>query len=75
MDGMTPAQCRAARAMVNWSADELASAATVGLSTVRNFERGASVPTRNNLTAIQRALESAGIEFIDGGVKQKEPQS
>lgn len=61
---MTPSQCRMARAALNWSADTLAGAASVSLSTIRNFERGASVPVRHNLAAIRAALESAGVDFI-----------
>lgn len=50
--------------MLGWSQSELAEAADVSRATVVDFERGARVPHRNNLAAIRRALETAGIEFI-----------
>ena len=61
---LSPAQCRAARGLMAWSQDQLAKHAGVGNSTVRDFEKGRRVPLDDNLTAIRRALESAGIEFI-----------
>jgi DNA-binding transcriptional regulator YiaG len=63
---MTPEQCRAARAWLEWSQDVLAKTGNVGVSTVRDFEAGRREPTRNNLAAMTAALEAAGIAFVDG---------
>jgi transcriptional regulator with XRE-family HTH domain len=64
---MTPAQCRAARALLDWTQDELAEAAQIGVVTLRQFENRASQPRRAILAAIRRALEEAGVRFIDRG--------
>lgn len=61
---LAPEQSRAARAWLGWGQDELAKRAKVGLSTIRDFERGARVPISNNRDAVQRALEAAGIQFL-----------
>ena len=63
---MTPAQCRAARALIDWTQADLARSAAVGEVTIRQFERGASEPRRAILAALRRTLEQAGIRFIDG---------
>lgn len=75
---ISPEQCRAARALVGMSQDQLASEAKVGNSTVRNFEAGRSIPVTNNIDAIERALEARGVRFIPengggAGVRMAKP--
>ena len=77
---ITPEQCRAARALVGMSQDQLAADAKVGNSTVRNFEAGRSVPVTNNIDAIERALVGRGVQFIPengggAGVRLAKPTS
>ena len=62
-----PALSRAARGLIDWSQSDLAAASGVSLSTVRDFETGKRTPIANNLAALQRALEAAGVEFTNGG--------
>jgi len=67
------AQIRAARALLRWSAEDLALASAVGLTTIRRAElteRQTSLTAANDL-AIRHALEAAGVVFIEkngGGV-------
>ena len=62
---ITREQCRAGRALVGWTQSQLAKAAHLGLSTIRDFEKGRRVPTHNNLLGIKSALKNANVEFID----------
>lgn len=61
---ITPAQCRAARALVELDQAALAVAANVSRNTVVAFEKGQRVPNPNNLAAMRSALEAVGVEFI-----------
>lgn len=61
---ITPAQLRAARALLDWSQQELARRAGLGLSTVRDFEAGRRLPSVASLDAMHRVLNAAEIEFI-----------
>ena len=64
---LTSPQIRAARALIRWSALELAERSSVGVTTIRRAELTESETklTRVNDQAIRRALEAAGVEFID----------
>lgn len=62
---ITPAQIRAARALIGWKQTELAAAAGLSEMSVKNIERGSTDPRVSTLEAIKAALESAGVEFIN----------
>lgn len=62
---MTPEQCRAARAWLNWSQSRLARAATVNASTVRDFEMGRREPLPDTRSELKAALEKGGISFVE----------
>jgi transcriptional regulator with XRE-family HTH domain len=63
---MTPAQCRAARALLGITQLQLAEAAHLGLSTVVDFEKERRQVSDAAAEAIQTALEAAGVEFLPG---------
>jgi transcriptional regulator with XRE-family HTH domain len=62
---MTPAQCRAARALVDLTQPKLAEAAKLGLSTVVDFERGRRAVSDDSVRTMRAALEAAGVIFVD----------
>ena len=68
---LTPEQVKAARALLAWSQQELATQARVSPSTIADFERGSRTPVANNAQAIRDALETRGLQFIAGGVVEK----
>jgi transcriptional regulator with XRE-family HTH domain len=58
-------QSRGARGLLGWTQDQLATASNVAKKTIADFERGARVPYARTVADLERALESAGIEFIE----------
>lgn len=60
-------QCKAARALLEWNQARLAEEANVAKQTIADFERKARTPIPNNLSAIHKALVSAGITFLEDG--------
>ena len=65
VDNISPDQCRGARAVLDMTQPQLASAAGLGLSTVVDFERSRRPVSTEAIQAMRKALERAGIEFID----------
>lgn len=63
---ITTSQIRAARALIKWTANDLAANSGVGISTIKRLEVMPGVPAINvtTMVAIQKALEAAGIEFV-----------
>ena len=63
---ITPSQIRAGRALLDWSQQDLAKAAGVSLSTVRDYEkeRRGEIEVVGGLRAIRRTLEDEGVVFL-----------
>jgi hypothetical protein len=61
---LTAAQCRAARALIDWSQAQLSQSASIDVNTIADFEkrfRAADETTRRRLRA---TLEAAGVVFV-----------
>jgi transcriptional regulator with XRE-family HTH domain len=58
---------RAARALLRWEQRDLAGASSVSLATIKRLESkpGLMAAHESTVTALQKALETAGVEFID----------
>ena len=63
---LSSAQIRAARALLRWSAQDLADGSGVGVATIRRIELAEGVPSSNarTLEHLRVALEAAGVEFV-----------
>lgn len=66
---ITPAQIRAARALIGWKQTDLAVASGVSEMSIKNIERGVTDARGSTLQALQRALEDAGVIFMDPGIQ------
>ena len=69
---LTPAQCRAGRALVGLRQGELAALAKVSRKTLTDFENGERQPYPRTIRDIREALEEKGVIFLqaddDGGL-------
>ena len=66
---LTPALCRAARGLLNWTPIRLASKAGMSESVVRLFESGRRIPGPGKVASIRRALKTEGVVFTADGVR------
>ena len=65
-------QIRAARGLLGISQKELAEKAGISLNSLNNMERNVASPRADSLKSIRDALESDGIEFLEGnGVRPR----
>jgi transcriptional regulator with XRE-family HTH domain len=72
---LTGPQLRGARAMARMEQERLADLAGVAVTTVRRLEaeNGLLEARTVTLRKLQEALEAAGVEFIPGGARLREP--
>ena len=63
---LSSGQIRAARALLRWTADDLAKESVIGVATIRRLELQDGVPktNTNTLVLIKKTLERVGNEFI-----------
>ncbi len=72
MGSLTARQIKAARALVDWSQDDLAAASGLSVATVRKLELGHISPRGKTTQMLRQAFENNGLEFIEpGGVRHK----
>lgn len=61
-----PEHCRAARALLDWTLDDLSRESGVAVKTIVSFEKGQRTPYLRTLRDIREAFEDAGIVFTNG---------
>ncbi|WP_420347198.1 helix-turn-helix domain-containing protein [Pelagibius sp.] len=64
---LTGVQCRAARALLLWSQEDLARRARVSAVTIRTFERGQGSIRPATARLLRLVFETAGVEMVGGG--------
>lgn len=64
-------QIKAARTLLDWTQDDLANRAGLSKFSVANLEVARTTPQKATIDKIVKALELAGIEFIEDGVRLK----
>jgi transcriptional regulator with XRE-family HTH domain len=60
---LTPALCRAARGLLDWTQQQLSDASAVSRSTIRDFEGARHGLHKSTAVQLRRSFESAGVMF------------
>jgi DNA-binding XRE family transcriptional regulator len=66
-DTLSPAQCRMARAALQWGVNEAAAAAGVSYRTIVRLENEQRDIQPDKVATIRCAFEAAGVRFLDTG--------
>jgi transcriptional regulator with XRE-family HTH domain len=61
---LCPEQCRAARGLLNWSQEQLATLSGVSRSTIKDFECHRHALHRATEALVVKALEAAGVRLL-----------
>jgi len=69
IDMITARQIRAARALLGWTRQELADRAIISLNALARLEGGRVDARTSTVSAVERTLSKAGVEFIPAGEK------
>src|SRR5215470_15013082 len=72
---ITPRQIRAARALLGWSQQQLADKAIVSLNAVTRLEKGKVDSRLSTVSAVERALTKAGVDFWPAGERGEVEES
>jgi DNA-binding XRE family transcriptional regulator len=76
-ESITPEQCRAARAILDLTREELSAASGVAHTSIFDFETGRRGSLPRTVEALRRTLERCGVAFLvdEHGIKLRKPAS
>jgi len=72
--GISARQIKAARALLDWSQEDLAQSSELSVATIRKLELGNISPRNSTNDQIQHAFENEGLEFIEPGGVRRRPE-
>lgn len=64
---ISSAQCRAARALLDMTQEELAALSEISVPTIKDFERGHRQPYKRTLKELVAVFEARGVQFLEDG--------